>query len=446
MPSTPDPAHWLQLRAEELSRAHARLRCRGRVWVGFSGGRDSTVLLHALRAAGIAGLGAIHVDHGLQPASRAWATDCRRKAARWGIDCRVVTADLRARGDGPEAEAREARLRAMGSVVDRGDVIALAHHRDDQVETVLQRVLRGSGPEGLSGMAVVSRIRGLRLWRPLLDCPVAALAAYAGARRLRWIEDPMNADCRYQRVAVRRRVLPAWRRIEPGVDAQILKLAANCRAIAEGLMHMGQQALIDAARGDSLRIGALMGADPLFRQQALREWTRSRGLQPLPDVVIERIEREVLGAGIDRTPSLAWDGMTIRRYREHLYLVPQLADARPGASGPLSARTALPAGAGTLQLRARRLLRERMNWAFPTGGERLRPAGDRHTRTLKQLFQSAGVPPWVRCRTPLLYLDGDLVCVPGVVSSEAFQVMQQRNECRLRWQHQLPGGQSGLAS
>ena len=400
--------------------------------------------MHALRALGLPRLRAVHVDHGLQADSAAWAQACRAKARRWGIPCDVIRVAVAANGSGPEAAARAARHAAFESVTGPGDLLVLAHHRADQVETVLQRVLRGAGPEGLAGMRRRQRIGGLRAWRPLLDCPPEVLAAYARRHRLGWIEDPHNRELRFQRVALRRVVLPAWRELDPKLDDRVLALAADCRRIATGLATIGDEALERVQQGGTLCLDTLAGLEPLAREQALREWPRRHGLQPMPGAQIRRVLDELVAARGDAEPQLRWDGHRVRRYRRRLYLVPELPPVEAaGVPCPVRARQRLPAGAGRLRVVADAALRARIAWCFPSGGERLRPAGEAHTRTLKQLFQRHGVPPWVRRRTPLLWLDGELACVPGCAESEAFRELREAGRLSLRWRHALLGAPRG---
>ena len=171
--------------------------------VGFSGGADSTALLHALAQlpqARARGLRAMHVNHGLQQDSEAWAAHCQRFGEAWGVPCEVVCVQIEGgRGEGLEAAARRARHHAFATHLHEGERLVLAHHRDDQVETVLLKLLRGAGPDALGAMHTLRALGHGQLWRPLLGLPRSQLRAYVERHALDFIEDPSNADMNLSR-------------------------------------------------------------------------------------------------------------------------------------------------------------------------------------------------------------------------------------------------------
>lgn len=194
------------------------------VTVGISGGLDSTVLLHATsRLAGDARLdvSALHVHHGLSPNADAWADSCRKVCGKLGIPITVLRVEVPARsGEGIEAAARRLRHQALSD--QDADWILLAHHADDQAETVLHNLLRGAG---VRGAAAMPESRG-RILRPLLGLARETLLAYARSRRLVWIEDESNADSRYTRNFLRNEILPRIASRFPRASAQLA--AAAC--------------------------------------------------------------------------------------------------------------------------------------------------------------------------------------------------------------------------
>src|SRR5919106_2975933 len=192
-----------------MASSRKRRSARPRIAVGLSGGIDSVVLLHRLRKAAAAGrfsLAAIHVHHGLSPNADAWAAFCRRLCKRFGVPLQVKKVKVVKRAEGLEAAARRARYEAFSKI--DADCIALAHNLDDQAETVLMNLLRGTGPRGASGMRRESKFHGKTLLRPLLDVPREAIVAYAREHRLEWIEDESNMDESLTRNFVRRRLGP----------------------------------------------------------------------------------------------------------------------------------------------------------------------------------------------------------------------------------------------
>ena len=202
---------------------------QSRIAVGLSGGIDSVVLLHLLRRGlriSPQRLSATHVNHQISVHAVVWASQCRRYCRELGVRLKVAKVDVE-RGNSTEAAARDARYAvfAFGGA----DVIALAHNRDDQAETVLLQLLRGAGPRGLAGMPAY-RVGVPSLWRPLLDTPRSAIEAYARRHRLVWVEDDSNQDRAYLRNFVRHDVLPLIGRKVTGAGAVLARAAQIGRA------------------------------------------------------------------------------------------------------------------------------------------------------------------------------------------------------------------------
>jgi tRNA(Ile)-lysidine synthase len=360
-----------------------------RVAAGLSGGMDSVVLLHVLH--GLAPrfgykLSAIHVNHGLSPNAGNWQRFCAALCLELGTPFKAVRVKVKRRGHGLEAAAREARRAAL--MQEKVEAIAFGHHLDDQAETVLFNLLRGAGLEGASGMPEVGKLRGKTLLRPLLAVPRSAILAYAEAHGLRWIEDESNADEALTRNFIRRRVGPLletrfarWR--------ENLARAARHFAVAE----------LDARR-------------------LLRTYLKGKGLRaPSEAKLVEMLKQ--LGS---KSASISHDGVVFRRYREKVFLAKdgEKSTAFRALTWNGEARLPLPALGGELRFRrsrgggiaSERIKGKRLHVRLRSGGERLRPDARRPSRTLKNLFQEAGVPPWERERLPLIFCGNDLVWAP----------------------------------
>lgn len=433
-----------------LREALARLPRSARYLVAYSGGPDSHALLHALAQPGAlppgAALAALHVNHGLQPRAEAWARHCAAVCGGLGVALQVlrVAADP-APGESPEAAARRARYAALGARLAAGEVLLTAHHRDDQAETVLLQLLRGAGPRGRAGMPRCRRLGAGWLGRPLLGTPRAALRAYLRARGLQAVEDPSNADPRYDRSFLRAEILPRLRRRWPAVERTLARAGAR-EARIEALLQDVAEADLAAARGpapSTLRCEALRALPPERCRNVLRAWLRGLGLAVPGAAPLERVLLDVLPARRDARPRVRWHGAEVRRHRELLHAMPPPAPHDPARvlAWDLQAPLALPGGCLRVHPArgaglALRCCEARAEIRFRRGGERCRPAGSAHTRTLKRLLQEAEVPPWRRERLPLLYLDGRLaavadlwVCAPfAAAPGEPGRVLEWREE------------------
>ena len=392
--------------------------------VAYSGGLDSTVLLHLAHAQGLPGLQAIHVHHGLQPAADGWAQQAEQQCQQWGVPLKVLRVAVDAQHpQGPEAGARQARYDALRAQLKPGAVLVTAHHASDQAETVLLRLLRGTGVEGIAAMRTLMQTHTNPLWRPMLVVPKAALRAYAQQHQLQWIEDPHNTQSRYARSWLRSAVMPLLHQRWPDVDAQLVRAASHAADAAELLAGLAVTLLPTVQRSDGgLSVSGLLALSDAQQRLLLRHWLSVLGLPSAPSVTLRAAQLEVLGARADADPLLIWPGGEFRRYRDAFYASVPLPAVPVDFSAAWDgcAALALPETYGSLH--AEQPLP--MQVCFAPGGERIKPAGDAHTRTLRQLAQQAGVPPWLRRRLPLVFVENKLVSVAGIWNAQAAPKVQ----------------------
>ena len=417
----------------------------GAIVVGFSGGLDSSVLLHALAALPPArerGLRALHVDHGLHARSAEWSAHCSAFAAQLAVPFIAATATVTASGKGVEDAARSARYRIFAEHLQQGEWLALAHHADDQAETVLLKLLRGAGPQGLGGMRAQREFGRGRLWRPLLNLPRQLLRDYAQAHGLRWIEDPSNLDTHLRRNFLRAEVLPRVTQRWPDATVAIAHSAAWARAAADFVDDHAQRALAQLKGVDpaTLNWRDWLQLPDALRDPVLRLWLRALGFEEPAHFHVAELERQLRGAADDRAPCVRWDQCELRRYRDLLYamrpIVPVSEHWQTSWNGsPL----ALPGG-GMLALRCEDASAttapddRTLTVHYRGGGEHIKPAGSTHTRELRLLLQEAGVPPWQRDRMPLISMNGELIAVPGLVLSAAAVRLCERLKARIVWE------------
>jgi tRNA(Ile)-lysidine synthase len=411
----------------------ARLLPGDRLCVGLSGGRDSVVLLHALaamRGFGLAvDLSAVHINHGLSANADTWAAFCDTVCRALGIPLAVVGVEVPRVGCGEGLEATARRLRHAVFAGCDADWLALAHHRDDQAETILFRLLRGAGVGGAAGMpAERPQDDGPRLIRPLLDLPRSLLAVYAEENALCWVEDESNADSRHRRNHLRRQVMPRIEERFPGA-AQVLARAG--RHFAEAALLLDELAKIDraAAVGVQGRID-LAKFQVLSKARAgnlLRSELLAAGFQAPEARWLEEALRQLATVGTGSETCVATRDGEVHVYRGELYMV---RHRPPVADGPVPwcGEEILPWGDGQVMLGSTQGLgiSYRLLRGAPVclrrrlGGERLQPDPRRPFRTLRKLLQEAGVPPWERARLPLLWSGDRLVWVAGIGIDAAF--------------------------
>ena len=388
--------------------------------IAFSGGLDSTVLLHAVVTAGRdVPLLAVHVDHQLQAASAEWADTACRTARAWGVDCRIETVvPDRAMGKGPEGAARVARYAALSALLEPGDWLLSAHHADDQVETLFLNLLRGSGPDGLAAMPASRALGAGWLVRPFLALTRETLAGYARSFELDWIDDPSNAECTFDRNFLRREVLPRLAERWPDSVQRLSRSVERQQDAKRLLGEIGRLDLAALGKPDRLDVQRLLELSTARQRNVLRVAVQRAGLPAAPGSVLDAIVADVLPARDDAEPLVAWPGGEARRYRGTLYL---LAPLMPPPREPLEFAgeiLSLPGDLGSLLLDAGdheglapEVVAEGLAVRWREGGERLRAVADGPTRELKKLLQEAAIVPWMRARLPLLYAGDRLVAV-----------------------------------
>jgi len=433
-PLTPD---WL---AAQLTALIGALRARS-LCVAFSGGLDSSVLLAML--AGLRGsrrlrLRALHVNHQLHPDAARWAQAAAAQARRLRVAFeRIDVAVLPRPGESIEAAARAVRYRALGSHLRDAELLVTAHHQEDQFETVLLALLRGSGVRGLSAMRSVTPWGGTLLLRPLLPISRAQLERYAGEHALAWSEDPSNLDERFDRNYLRRRVLPLIRQRWPSAAVTVSRSASH---LLEARALLEQQALeqLEGARdGPALCVSVLSRLTAVQRGNALRHWIAERGLTAPDHRRLREIAGPMLQSRADALPVVRWQGGELRRHGDRLFALQGGAAPPAGRFWDWRAQPWLPLEGGS----AIGLVREqhgdvrlaalppRLTIGFRQGGERLQGAHGRVA--LKTLLQAAGLTPWERAAVPLIGDGERIIAVADVWLDPAYRAHADAEAGRL---------------
>ncbi|MCX8567220.1 MAG: tRNA(Ile)-lysidine synthase [Glomeribacter sp. 1016415] len=455
--------------AEALHAALPPLYAKQTLAVAFSGGLDSTVLLHAAIAlVGAEHCIALHIHHGLSPHADAWLAHCQACAAQLGVRfaARRVTLEMKS-GLGLEATARDARYAALNELcqAQSAKLLLLGHHADDQAETVLLQLLRGTGVAGLAAMPVLkkakkivqteplasapsSALNELTYLRPLLSIPRQALQTYAMEYNLRWLEDESNTDLRYTRNALRHTLLPQIGAYFPAYRATLARAAqhaADAQTLLDELAKLDLQRVAAPPNAFALSRSALimLNTEQTLRAvNLIRYWLRTLGLPAPSNARLENILKQLCTSRADATLQLEHAGHRLRVYRDKIWWdrveLPHHPPCAEGATTPHAALLAdasepslrwsgpsawdLPQWRGTLLFTATHnadpagvptsLLQLAPLRATPRqGGERMRKAPQGPRRTLKNLFQEAGIPAWLR-NIPCIYLGDRLLFVP----------------------------------
>lgn len=426
------------------ARLAEQLGAERQLLLAFSGGLDSSVLLHLLvqwhqQHPGSV-LRAVHVHHGLSCFANEWVAHCQQQCERWQVPLVVHRVQLDGLDGGIEAAARTARYAAFSATLAADETLLTAQHLDDQCETFLLALKRGSGPAGLSAMASEARLGNHVLLRPLLGVSRQQLEEYAGLHQLRWIEDDSNQDCRFDRNFLRLKVLPLLNDRWPHFAAATARSASLCaeqEQLLDELLAEQLARLLDEE--NALAIEGLQDCSPARRDALLRRWIALFGGTMPAREQLHRIWHEVALCREDAEPQLQLGYYQIRRFRQRLYLLPLMADLHElQLLWPQPTRLELPDGLGALvKGEGNNLVRapragEQVSVRFSAAG-RVRIVNRAGSRQIKKLWQELRIPPWQRERIPLIYYDEQLIAAVDIFVTAEGQVLADEQPWRLCW-------------
>ncbi len=419
--------------------------------VALSGGLDSIVLLQLLIEINKTlpfKLHAQHVHHGLSANADAWADFCENVCSKLNIPLTISKVKVNKNsGLGVEATAREARYKAL--LASEADFICLAHHQDDQAETLLLQLARGAGVKGLAGMPVTSN----KLLRPLLDEPRSRLEAYAKQHKLTWIEDESNFDTKFDRNFLRHEILPKLQKQYPAIKQTISRAA---RHMAEADILLDELAEIDVIscqinQEDSKQIALkpLAALSAARINNALRWWLLQNDCDVPSTAQLQQITQQLIYAKSDANIKINLsERLILRRFQGSAYLVNNVQEAitkhqRSIFSLPWQGEQVIilpdqsrlffneKIGAG---IAMRHLEKAQLNIRYRQGGEELRPDANRPSRTLKSIFQTSNIPPWQREYLPLLFLKDVLAVLPNIAVAASLKAQPNELGLCVTWQ------------
>lgn len=416
--------------------------------LAFSGGLDSTALLHLLVETNKTlpfQLHAQHVHHGLSKNADTWATFCKDTCVNLNIPITTCKVKINKNsGLGLEATAREARYKAL--LESEADFICLAHHQDDQAETLLLQLARGAGVKGLAGMGSMNN----KLLRPLLDVSRSALEVYAKQHNLAWIEDESNLDPKFDRNFMRHEILPKLERQYPAIKQTISRAAQH---MSEADVLLDELAEIDVKEcllnSQQLQLAPLAKLSGARVNNALRWWLLQNNCDAPSAAQLQQISQQLFHAKSDANVKIKLSAsLILRRFQGSAYL---LKNVQEGDAEYQRSAFSLPwQGEKTIILpdQSRLFFSEKLgegiamrhvengqlNIRYRRGGETLKPEENRPNRSLKSLFQTSQVPPWQRERLPLLFLNDELAMLPNVAVAATLKAKPDELGLFIKWQ------------
>ncbi len=410
--------------------------------VGFSGGLDSTVLLHVIakEPSLVDKLQAVHIHHGLSVYADAWRMHCQTICKGLSIPLIVRQVQCCSRANIEEG-ARIARYEAFSSFINDNDALVLAHHADDQAETLLLQLFRGAGIDGMAAMPSIKTLPKGELVRPFLEHSRQKLESYARHHQLTWVEDESNQNGAFSRNYLRQQIMPLLQERWPGIMVNLGRSARHCQQAKLNLDALAEIDVVGLSQqGESLSLLALQSHGPARVENILRVWLRNNQVRRPPATILTRLMDEVILARPDARPMVAWDVVAVARFQQHLYLLKNKPTARSSninwsdfpAPLPFNGCDILfasPAMTGLLVPPG-----SSVEIRFRQGGELFCWHGQ--TKQLKKLWQQWKIPPWARDQIPLLYIDEVLAAVVGFAIADPYYSTGPENTYRVE---KIPG-------
>jgi tRNA(Ile)-lysidine synthase len=396
-----------------------------RIVVAYSGGLDSSVLLDLVvsyvRECKNISLSLIHVDHGLSPSSLEWGIHCKEIASLYNLKCSVVrVTSLRKAKQSEEAWARNARYEILERHVDANSILLTAHHKNDQVETIIHHAMSGAGPHGLKGMRHVRSFGQGSLVRPLLNFSAEFIKEYALEKKLKWVEDSSNFSDKYLRNNIRKTGLPALEKIYPSALEGIYRVGLRQLEIVDGLNQIFDPKIKECVISEGIYSVKIFK----FFPESLHGFLVKRLLEQI-DFPVPRESHVLAILGIlnstgKRSPVVRWGGVEVRLYRSQMYLMRELPVSTCPSLGWTGLSVSMPWGeleveknTGREVLDPNKISHQPIKICFRRGGEKFQPSRSAFHHDLKKLFQQWNVPPWERAFVPIIKNGDEIVAVCG---------------------------------
>lgn len=397
------------------------------IWIAYSGGLDSQVLLHlCVQSKYVNKIKAIHIHHGLSKNADQWAEHCQKICEELKIPLIIKHIKINElKRKSLEEVARQARYEIFEELLEENDVLLMAHHADDQAETFLLRAFRGAGVEGLSAIPQQRKLGKGILYRPLLNFSRMELQKYAHENNLKWIEDESNQSEEFDRNFLRKQIIPVLKNRWKGLEKTLCRTAHIQTEAAQLLFEIASEDLIKCQCDDQniLNIERVLQLSEQRRANLLRFWLKSLGFEIPSKIKIKQIQEDILLSKIDRQPCVTWKNAEIRRYRQNLYAMSPLP---PKILQPiefiwdLKKNLKLPFGELKAEKEIFGLPNNTYQIRFRKGGETCFVYGQHHE--VKKLLQEKGVPTWLRAFIPLIYKEDILVAIPNVVIADKWRI------------------------
>jgi len=435
---------------EEILKQQIQAHNIKKICVSLSGGVDSIVLLYALNQSLVKGcyIRAMHINHNLAKDSESWADFCKKTCDQLQIQIDIHSVKVNNKeGFGIEAAARKARYYKLQNSIQEGEWLMTAHHQDDQLETVLLRMARGTGVEGLQGIQKQFNFGRGNILRPFLGVSKSEILGYAREKKLDWVVDTSNQETYFDRNFLRMKVIPTLKERWPAFSSSVSRLSDISTQTTILLKELAEQDLGSNYPIKNLNI-------EIFKNKSI-----GRIINIIRFLILKNEmsvpSKKVLNSGVTTllnpksvNPSMVWDNYCIKRYLDKLYFL-KLSQLQPNKCNKLmnwsidqplildEDGSTLAATMAKGQGLSVKKCNKNLDVQFRKGGESIRPVGHQITKKLKKLFQEDHILPWTRDKIPLLYKKNELIGVGDLWFNQNYIASAEEDGFLINWSRNI---------
>ena len=417
--------------------------------IAFSGGVDSTVLLHAIKNIidEKSQIRAIHINHNIVGNSKVWAKTCKSICKNIGIDIEIISLEVTHNGYGIEAAARDERYKKLKEILYENEYLLTAHHEEDQMETVFLRMARGTGLDGLQGINEKYSFGEGIIFRPMLEVSKTSVMDYAKEHQLKWVEDSSNQDTHFDRNFLRKKIIPQFRERWPSIASSVSRLSQLSAQNIKILNQIAEEDIGPIANMNELPLAKLLDKSFERANNMLRYIILANGMSIPSMKTLQNGLKEILDPETDKSV-IAWKDYCIRKYKNHLYFL-RSSDLEPNKINvriPWEIGKAVNLGENIGTIEATFIhgdglsiekCENKLTISYRQGGESIKPIGHRINKSLKNLFQENQILPWMRDKIPLIYYQDELVSVADLWFNQNYVASQNEAGFVVNWHKKM---------
>lgn len=417
--------------------------------IAFSGGMDSTVLLHVMKNIidEKSQIRAIHINHNIVDNSKVWTRTCKSICKNFGIDIEIISLEVTHNGYGLEAAARDERYKKLKEILYENEYLLTAHHEEDQLETVFLRMARGTGLDGLQGINEKYSFGEGIIFRPMLEVSKTSVMDYAKEHQLKWVEDSSNQDTHFDRNFLRKKIIPQFRERWPSIASSVSRLSQLSAQNIRILNQIAEEDIGPIANMNELPLAKLLDKSFERANNMLRYIILANGMSIPSMKTLQDGLKEMLDPETDKSV-IAWKDYCIRKYKNHLYflsnsdLEPNKVDVR--IPWEIGKTVNLGENIGTIEATfihgdglSIKKCKNKLTISYRQGGELIKPIGHRINKSLKNLFQENQILPWMRDKIPLIYYQDELVSVADLWFNQNYVASQNEAGFVVNWHKKM---------